>query len=123
MLKDVEKMTGQKHRLMWISRGDSKVRRVHRQIHGSIRPHGMPFWSSKVGELRFPGDPLAPLGQTINCRCVLFLVPKENAVMVSEALKAQRAEFDEPLTSSGTPGCSRAEADLQSELAVIYAPQ
>ena len=80
LLPYVEDMTGEKHELLWVSRGDHRVRKSHRRLHGKVRKFGKPFKISPAGQpLRFPGDPLAPLGETINCRCSLLLVPARQA--------------------------------------------
>jgi HK97 family phage portal protein len=61
---------GREIRKRWISRRDDRVRSAHRVLHGESVPLGQEF---KVagGSLRFPGDPTAPIGLTINCRCRL----------------------------------------------------
>lgn len=60
---------------IWVTRGDGRVRPLHRKLHGRIRSWDKDFWRWPVtGQvLRFPGDPFAPLDATINCRCVCFL--------------------------------------------------
>lgn len=57
-------------RKMWMSQRDSRVRPAHAHLHGQSVPFGKAF---NVGghDLRFPGDPLAPPGLTIGCRCRL----------------------------------------------------
>lgn len=64
-------------RKVWISRGDSAVRDLHRKLHGeSVEGLESPFWSWGGGQqLAFPGDPRGPLGEVINCRCMLMFVP------------------------------------------------
>ena len=54
----------------WLSRRDAKVRPEHVALNGKTVDMKQGF---AVGEslLRFPGDPLAPLSLTINCRCRL----------------------------------------------------
>jgi hypothetical protein len=54
----------------WLTRKDDRVRSAHRTLEGKTIPLGEGF---KAGGaiLRFPGDPLAPPGLTINCRCLL----------------------------------------------------
>lgn len=54
----------------WLTRKDERVRSAHRTLEGKTIPIGEGF---KAGGaiLRFPGDPLAPPGLTINCRCLL----------------------------------------------------
>jgi acyl-CoA reductase-like NAD-dependent aldehyde dehydrogenase len=54
----------------WVTRKDTHVRAAHRELQGKSVPMGEGF---AVGNesLRFPGDPLAPAGLTINCRCRL----------------------------------------------------
>lgn len=69
-------------RKTWVTRGDAKVRPLHRKLHGRVRRFGEDFWRwpGTGGVLRYPGDPLAPLDTTVNCRCVLWLswgVPRE----------------------------------------------
>lgn len=54
----------------WITRKDSKVRSQHQILHG--KTVGLTDGFDASGDvLRFPGDPLAPPGLTINCRCRL----------------------------------------------------
>jgi HK97 family phage portal protein len=54
----------------WVTRGDDRVRAAHQAADGTTLPVGKPF---DVGgfAMRFPGDQLAPLHLTINCRCRL----------------------------------------------------
>lgn len=54
----------------WLSRRDDRVRTTHRTADGQVRNLREPFI---VGDalLRFPGDPLAPVHETANCRCRL----------------------------------------------------
>ena len=62
---------------VWISRGDANVRELHRKLHGApIRGAEKPFWTWPTGQqLRWPGDPLAPYGTIVNCRCIHWLMP------------------------------------------------
>lgn len=62
---------------VWISRGDANVRELHRKLHGvPIRGAEKPFWTWPTGQqLRWPGDPLAPYGTIVNCRCIHWLMP------------------------------------------------
>jgi len=66
-------------RKVWITRGDKRVRPLHRRLHGLPAKMDESFWRWPVTgqQLRFPGDPAAPLGETVNCRCTLFYVPVE----------------------------------------------
>ena len=54
----------------WISNKDSKVRTEHRLLDGDTVEMGNNFTVNGQG-IRFPGDPLAPIGLTANCRCRL----------------------------------------------------
>lgn len=52
----------------WVSEKDASVRPEHVALHGKTVPIGESF--SVAGEdIRYPGDPLAPIHLTINCRC------------------------------------------------------
>lgn len=59
----------------WVSQGDSRVRPLHRRLHGRTTPIDGDFWRwPATGQrMRFPGDPLAPLDATIGCRCLCWL--------------------------------------------------
>jgi HK97 family phage portal protein len=52
----------------WVSEKDAKVRPEHAVLHGNTVPVYEPF---SVGgqDIRFPGDPSAPMNLTMNCRC------------------------------------------------------
>lgn len=83
----------------WISRGDERVRELHRQLHGESRQMDDAFWrqlgTKKV--LRYPGDTKAPVDQYINCRCGLWLVPREEASLTKQVFQS---EFDMPIAAS-----------------------
>lgn len=56
---------------MWVAVGDNRTRSTHVTLSGQIQPLDIPFKSSSGAELRFPGDPQAPIAETINCRCIV----------------------------------------------------
>lgn len=55
----------------WLTARDENVRLSHQHADGAIVPIDEPF---TIGEakLQHPGDPSAPAGEIINCRCVLM---------------------------------------------------
>lgn len=55
----------------WRTVGDNNVRHTHKAMDGQIRYGNEPFDSPSGARLRFPGDPTAPPGERINCRCWL----------------------------------------------------
>lgn len=59
----------------WLSQRDSRVRDTHQFSDGQERRLQKPF---NVGgfQLRFPGDPEAPVDETARCRC--SMLPREN---------------------------------------------
>jgi hypothetical protein len=69
----------------WQTRGDEKVRESHPQLNGVTLPVKEPF-EVDGAVLHYPGDPLAPPSQTVNCRC--RLVYRSTA----PALEAKRAQ-------------------------------
>ena len=54
----------------WMTRRDSKVRSAHLLLQGKTIGLNEGF-ATGGASLRFPGDPLAPIELTINCRCRL----------------------------------------------------
>lgn len=63
---------------VWVSRGDTRVRPLHRRLHGKITEIGKPFHRWPTGmSLGFPGDPSAPLDAIINCRCLLAFTARK----------------------------------------------
>ena len=74
---------------MWISAHDNRTRRIpadefdHWAMDGVTVPLDQPFTSTgKKGEpvvAMQPGDPTAPAGFTINCRCTIGFVPQRDA--------------------------------------------
>lgn len=123
MQPDVESFTGEPHHLMWISRGDPKVRKLHRSLHGRVRPPGTPFHTWPDGAtLNYPGDQTAPIDSWINCRCALMLVPAKDAEHAEEVFAVPDADFDVPVAASAgwSVEARRAEQDLRSEKARRY---
>jgi len=55
----------------WRTAPDEKRRPSHAAMEGQKRPLGEPFISGNGNHLRFPGDPLGPASDTVNCRCVV----------------------------------------------------
>lgn len=53
----------------WHTSKDERVRPSHGPMHGQIRPLRVPFTSGSGNSILFPGDPLAPPGEIVNCRC------------------------------------------------------
>ncbi|MFC9534454.1 phage portal protein [Streptomyces sp. NPDC056975] len=54
----------------WITRQDDRVRPAHKALQGKTLPVGTPYQISGA-QLRYPGDPFAPISLTVNCRCRL----------------------------------------------------
>lgn len=85
-LAAAEAATGTERPLVkqWVTRHDAKVRTAHDQVDGQIRLLAEPFTVAGV-EMQTPGDPTAPAGLVINCRCRLAVAPELRAA----ALKSQ----------------------------------
>ncbi|MEU3499258.1 phage portal protein [Streptomyces hundungensis] len=54
----------------WVTRRDDRVRPAHARLDGVTLPVAQPYDVAGF-PMRYPGDPIAPLAQTINCRCRL----------------------------------------------------
>ncbi|MFD5788583.1 ADP-ribosyltransferase [Streptomyces sp. NPDC127037] len=63
----------------WITRHDSRVRTAHAEANGQIQLLAEPFTVGGVA-MQAPGDPTAPAGLVINCRCRLSVAPELRAV-------------------------------------------
>lgn len=114
MVEDVDRTAGVPHRVLWISRGDTKVRTSHRRLHGKTRAPGTAFKVWPDGrQLSFPGDPRAPLDESINCRCSLLLVPESAAWKATDVISASDADF--LAASAAGRQLSQAEQDLIAE--------
>lgn len=55
----------------WRTRHDARVRTSHGDLEGDFVGINEPFVTISGAKLQRPGDPLAPLHETINCRCRL----------------------------------------------------
>lgn len=56
-------------KFVWRTARDARVRDSHMAMNGQVRKMGEPFVSGLGNLLEFPGDPNAPIEDTINCRC------------------------------------------------------
>lgn len=58
----------------WHSASDKRVRDTHKALNGqTVTGFSAVFVSPSGATLRYPGDPDAPIAETINCRCVVTL--------------------------------------------------
>ena len=125
MVDDVNKEAEQDHRVVWISRGDHKVRMSHRRLHGKHRKPGSSFKSWPSGQrLAFPGDPRAPLDETINCRCALILVPESASHLAPDTFRVSDEDWAEinraskiAASAGWAAAAAQAELDLAEEIA------
>ena len=62
----------------WVTMHDRDVREAHRFAAGQQRPPGEPFDMGR-SQMRYPGDPSAPIELWINCRCTLAPVLADEA--------------------------------------------
>lgn len=54
---------------VWRTARDTRVRDSHRAMNGQERKMGTPFTTGTGARLRYPGDPLGPASEIIQCRC------------------------------------------------------
>jgi len=57
----------------WLATLDGVTRDAHRQLDGQEQDIDKPF-QSELGDIMFPGDPMAHPGNVYNCRCTLIHV-------------------------------------------------
>lgn len=76
--------------MFWLATDDSRTRHSHREAEGQRVPVGSPFIVGGA-ELRFPGDPLGPPQEVIQCRCTMLLVdPDENVDLSNRQMRRGR---------------------------------
>lgn len=63
---------GERLEKVWVAIDDARTRESHNLADDQVRPLDQPF---AVGRalLMHPGDPAAPLGEIINCRCAMLI--------------------------------------------------
>lgn len=59
---------------MWLSMRDERVRDTHKHLDGVIVGIDEYFETIKGNFLLYPGDPSAPAGEVVNCRCTIVPV-------------------------------------------------
>ncbi len=57
----------------WMTAGDAEVRPTHQALRGEKIPLDGAFHTEDGDTLRYPGDPLASIGNRIGCRCTLHI--------------------------------------------------
>lgn len=67
---------------IWLSTDDSRTRETHVEADGQRVPLGSPFLVGGF-QLWFPGDPMGPPQEVIQCRCVPLLVEQGETVDMS----------------------------------------
>jgi hypothetical protein len=89
-----QERTGQPWQKSWLATHDQRVRHTHHEADRQARPLHDPF---TVGEaaLQFPGDPLGPAGEVINCRCAALYGPADTALTAASA-----PQEDTPMTTA-----------------------
>lgn len=55
----------------WIAVLDQETRESHVELNGNTVPVGASFHTTGGAAIAYPGDPSAPPGETINCRCTM----------------------------------------------------
>lgn len=60
-----------RYRKEWIARRDDKTRDTHAELSGTVQYADRYFITSSGAKLMYPGDPKAPPGEIINCRCYI----------------------------------------------------
>lgn len=66
---DSGKVQAKDVRRVWHAAKDKRTRDTHRGLDGQTVGMNEDFISLSGARLRFPGDPLAPLSETVACRC------------------------------------------------------
>lgn len=72
-IKEINKQrVGMKrYKKQWVARQDNKTRDTHAELSGTVQYADRYFVTSTGARLLYPGDPSAPAGEIINCRCYI----------------------------------------------------
>ena len=92
--------------MRWTSMKDDRVRPTHDHADGQVKRLGQTFAVGEA-ELRYPGDPLGPIEETINCRCLAVPVGKESLVAAATEVldpDAEAIEEEDDLTEVDIEG-------------------
>lgn len=86
----VAEETGDPLEKLWLATEDSRTRPTHQVADGQRVPVASPFIVGGF-ELRFPGDPLGPPQEVIQCRCTQLLVEPGEFVDFSDRQYRRRS--------------------------------
>lgn len=89
---EMQLQTGQVRYRQWWSSMDGRTRMSHRVAHMQVIGPGDKF---VVGgsTLAFPGDPLGPAREVVNCRCVMLLLTQDAAATHRDEYDARRVDL------------------------------
>ncbi len=60
-------------RKRWDTEKDRRVRQTHQEVDGQVTDLSQPFYVGGY-PMMYPGDPLAPPEEIVNCRCDLRII-------------------------------------------------
>lgn len=110
-------LTGQD--LRWITMGDHRVRDTHQAVQGMTVAYDEWFQVGGI-PMEYPGDPAAPIDETINCRCVLALVTPPERRFVQRYIP--RPWLNAAATSPTGPYPSPSPAESSGPVGLFAAP-
>ena len=93
---ELEASLGEPLRRIWIATQDTRTRPSHAKAHAQVIASGQRF---RVGEswLRFPGDPLGPAEEVINCRCVVAPVADDLVIDLAHRVAGRTITMPEDM--------------------------
>lgn len=107
----------------WISMHDGDVRNSHVRADGQTRNIDEPFEVGGV-KLRYPGDPLGPPDEVINCRCIIAPVGRlaRRTIMAAVASPTD-IELEEDLEEVDVDGEDLVDDQLEVPWHSVLAPE
>lgn len=106
---DAETASGDELVKTWLSSRDERVRETHRIAHGQVQPLSQPF---QVGAalLQRPGDPNGPPAETVQCRCTIAVLTRDEHEEIAAVLAA--ATLEEPMSETAVEAAARPSDEL-----------